>query len=126
MKRTIRRHLRSLTCAVAAVLAVSVHARAEEAACEVPASDYCVCCPPSDCRKEAGFCPGGVSGLVVLKARNLECAVTAWDEATCRGGVVASERRSVVGVYAQGQNARIDLTRAQLAELVEQLEELRP
>jgi hypothetical protein len=106
---------------------------ADAGSCEVAVADYCVCCPPSDCRQEKAFCPGGVAGLVVLKAQHPACAVN-YDVGpamgavapSCRsGGVVASERRSALGVYAQGQNARIDLTKQQLDELVGQLQELR-
>jgi hypothetical protein len=108
-------------------------AEPETGSCEVAAADYCVCCPPSDCRQEKAYCPGGVAGLVLLKARHPECAVNYDAPAapgaaapSCQsGGIIASERRSAVGVYAQGQNARIDLTKQQLDELLGQIEELR-
>jgi hypothetical protein len=115
------------------VAAGGVASAADGGSCEVAASDYCVCCPPSDCRQEKAFCPGGVAGLVVLKAEHPECSVNydapaapgATSPSCQSGGVVASERRSALGVYAQGQNARIDLTKQQLDELIGQIQELR-
>jgi hypothetical protein len=95
--------------------------------CRVPSGDFCVCCPPSDCRKEAAFCPGGTGGLLVLKARHPACAVNPFAAARCKsGGVIASEQRSALGVYTQGQRARIELSQEQLDALVGQLETLRP
>ena len=99
-------------------------ATAEE--CRVPTADFCVCCPPSDCRKEASFCPGGTGGLLLLKAKNPTCSVNPFDDQRCRsGGVVASEQTSAVGVYVQGQRARVELSGEQLDGLVQQLEALR-
>jgi hypothetical protein len=118
------RRLGAALCLALAALAVPPRAQAAE--CRVPTGDYCVCCPPSDCRKEESFCPGGAGGALVLKAQNPACAVGPLAGTTCAsGGVIASERTSVVGVYPQGQRARVELSQQQLAELVGQLEGLR-
>jgi hypothetical protein len=135
MKRSIPLR-RIFTLAIgwtAALASVGSAVEPDAGSCEVAVADYCVCCPPSDCRQEKAFCPGGVAGLVVLKAQHPECAVNydvpaapgAAGTSCQSGGVVASERRSALGVYAQGQNARIDLTKQQLDELVGQMKELR-
>jgi len=107
-------------------LAATIGPHAADAAeCRVPSGDFCVCCPPSDCRKEEGFCPGGAGGLLILKGKNPACAVNPLAAAPCvSGGVIASERTSAIGVYPQGQRARVELSQQQLDELVGQLEEL--
>lgn len=97
-----------------------------ELVCATAAADFCVCCPPAECRKEESYCPGGVAGLILLKAENRECAVNPYEAASCRsGGMIASERRSALSVYVQGQSARIDMSDTQLDELLGQLRELR-
>jgi hypothetical protein len=130
MIKTQKRPMRcatSLLLATCLALAATIAARAADAAgCRVATGDFCVCCPPSDCRKEASFCPGGAGGLLVLEAKHPECAVNPYDAARCRsGGVIASEQTSALGVYVQGQRARIDLAQEQLDALVAQLEALR-
>ena len=122
---------RSARAATALVLAAALAALAPAAVlaaeCRVAAEDFCVCCPPSDCRKEAAFCPGGAAGLLLLKTRHAGCAVNPFDAARCRsGGVIASEMTSAIGVYVQGQRARVELSQEQLDALAGQLEELRP
>ena len=93
--------------------------------CAVEPADYCVCCPPSDCRAEREVCPGGAGGLVLLEAKNPDCSVRAYEAASCvSGGMIASERRSDLSVYCKGASARIDLSGEQLDELVRQLEKL--
>jgi hypothetical protein len=116
-----------LAVAVVTLAAVVAPRVAEAAAeCRVATSDFCVCCPPSDCRKEEAFCPGGTAGLLLLKTTNPGCAINVFDASRCRsGGVIASEMTSAIGVYVQGQRARIDLSQEQLDVLVGQLEELR-
>lgn len=95
-------------------------------ACRVATGDFCVCCPPSDCRAERAFCPGGSAGLLLLAAQNPQCAVNPFDAARCTsGGIVTSERTSALGVYRQGQRARIELSQEQLDTLAGQLEALR-
>jgi len=70
-------------------------------------------------------CPGGAGGLLVLKVQNPECSVRAYDAQSCvSGGMIASERRSDLSVYRKGAAARIDLSNAQLDDLVRQLREL--
>ncbi len=110
--------------ALLALLAAPHADAAGSAGCRVLTGDFCVCCPPSDCRREASFYPGGTAGLL-LKARRAGCAVNPYHAARCRsGGVVASERKSALGVWLAGERARIDPSRAQLDELAGQLEEL--
>jgi len=121
--RTLVRRLAALCLTIGAASAASL---AEAAGCAVPTGDYCVCCPPSDCRKVESFCPGGAGGALVLKAQHPSCAVNPLAAGACTsGGVIASERTSSVGVYPQGQRARVELTQEQLAEIVGQLEGLR-
>jgi len=99
--------------------------RASAVDCAAATTDFCVCCPPSDCRAERGICPGDVGGLLILKAENPGCSVQVYQEARCRsGGMIASERRSDLSVYRTGSNVRIDLTAQQLDTLVEELREL--
>ena len=121
-------HLRPrLARALAALLVAALlpATRTLAADCRVATSDFCVCCPPSDCRKEEAFCPGGTAGLLLLETRNPACVVNPWAAERCvSGGIVASERTSALGVFVQGQRARVDMTRAQLDGLVEQLEAL--
>jgi len=123
-RRTVRGAL--ILAALVALAPNAAPARAAEE-CSVPTGDFCVCCPPSDCRKEAAFCPGSSGGLLVLKAKNPSCAVNPFDAGRCRsGGIIASEQTSAIGVYPQGQRARIELSQEQLDALVGQLEKLRP
>jgi len=115
----------ALLGALVGVLASASAARAAND-CAVPAGDFCVCCPPSDCRKEDAFCPGGAGGLLVLKAKNPSCAVNPFDATRCRsGGIIATEQTSALGIYAQGHRARVELSQQQLDALVGQLEKLR-
>lgn len=122
-----RLHLATLAWGLAAAVTVGATHGAEAASCGLGEGDFCVCCPPNDCRREAAYCPGGVAGLLLLKAEHPECAVNVYDAARCRsGGVIASEMRSAVGVYMQGQSVRIDLSPAQLDDLRKQLSALGP
>lgn len=127
MTRTpLRRASRRLVLSLAAVGALAVPHVASGASCAVATDDFCVCCPPSDCRKEEAYCPGGAGGLLLLKAANPTCAVNPFDAARCKsGGVIASEQTSAVGVFVQGQRARLELSAEQLGDLTEQLEALR-
>lgn len=117
---------RTALTATALLVALAAPPRASAQECRVATSDFCVCCPPSDCRKEEAYCPGGAGGLLLLKARHPECAVNPFDAARCRsGGVVASEQTSALGVFLQGQRARVELSQEQLDSLTGQLEALR-
>jgi len=123
----LRRAARGLAPIFTLLLAaLPVAGVAHAAECGVATADFCVCCPPSDCRKEEAFCPGGTGGLLLLKAENPTCAVNPFDAARCRsGGVVASEQTSAVGVFLQGKRARVELSAEQLDDLAKQLEALR-
>lgn len=111
--------------AAALVAALLQASGAYAADCRVATTDFCVCCPPSDCRKEEAVCPGGTAGLLLLATRNPSCVVNPWAAERCSsGGVVVSERTSALGVFVQGQRARVEMTRTQLDALVEQLEAL--
>ncbi len=124
VRRLVIRRRAMLAGATVLLAALATPARADQ--CRVPTGAFCVCCPPSDCRREATFCPGGAGGLLLLKAKNPACAVNPFDEKRCKsGGVVASEQTSAIGVYLQGQRARVELSSEQLDTLVEQLEALR-
>ena len=124
LRSLVRRRRAVLAGASVLLASLATPARADQ--CRVPTGDFCVCCPPSDCRKEAAFCPGDAGGLLLLKAKNPSCAVNPFDEKRCKsGGVVASEQTSAVGVYLQGQRARVELSSEQLDALVKQLEALR-
>lgn len=123
-RRHVARSLAPLLMSLLVALTSAPGAAAD--GCGVATGDFCVCCPPSDCRKEPAFCPGGAGGLLLLKARHPACAVNPFDAARCRsGGVVATEQTSAVGVFLSGQRARVELSSQQLAELATQLEALR-
>lgn len=120
----MKRVYRSLVTACAAAAAFAAP-RPAPAACAVETADYCVCCPPSECRTERDVCPGGAGGLLILEAENPNCSVRAYQEASCvSGGMIASERRSDLSVYRNGTAARIDLSGRQLDDLVGQLQKL--
>lgn len=125
-KTSLRRASRRLVLSLAALGTLAVPHATSAASCAVATADFCVCCPPSECRKEESYCPGGAGGLLLLKSAHPTCAVNPYDAARCKsGGVIASEQTSAVGVFVQGQRARLELSAEQLGDLTKQLEALR-